>query len=160
MEEVLNFINEKLPVIISYALILMGYIYQIFIKFKIKKNYNLFHDIVKNEAHSNEVRSKQLVGSAVDELKKAQEALLKEKKRLEKDYNELKNQLTAVTQACQLLVANSEDLVKNGTASQVLKIIPVNDIQELKEAFKNTQNENIKIEEKEIITNGNNISNK
>lgn len=150
MEEILNFINEKLPVIISYVLIVLGYIYQFFIKTRVKKNYNLFHNIVKNEARENEARSRRIVDSTVDELKKAKEALIKEKERLEKEYAELKNKVEAVTQACQLLVADSEHLIKNGMASQVLKLIPVNDINTLKEVYK---------KEKEN-EDGSNISNK
>ena len=43
---------------------------------------------------------------------------------LKKEHEELKTQLNSVIKACQVGFANSKDLVKNGIAAQVMKIIP------------------------------------
>ena len=131
MEEIMVFINERLPEIISFLLIFIGYLYQFFIKADVRKNYKLFHNITKNESKAfegklvdSEKRSKDLIDSTVKELNEAKAELEKEKQRIQKEHEELKTQLNSVIKACQVGFANSKELVKNGIAAQVMKIIP------------------------------------
>lgn len=131
MEEIMVFLNEKLPEVITILFVVVGYIYQFFIKADVKKQYKLFHSITKNESKGyenklidSEKRSKDLIDSTVKELNEAKEELEKEKQRIQKEHEELKAQLNSVIKACQVGFANSKELVENGIATQVMKIIP------------------------------------
>lgn len=131
MEEIMVFLNEKLPEVITIMFVVVGYIYQFFIKADVKKQYKLFHNITKNESKGyenklidSEKRSKDLIDSTVKELNEAKEELEKEKQRIQKEYEELKTQLNSVIKACQVGFANSKELVKSGIAAEVMKIIP------------------------------------
>ena len=131
MEEIIVFLNERLPEIITIIFVVVGYIYQFFIKADVKKQYKLFHNITKNESKgyenkliASEKRSQDLIGSTVKELNEAKEELEKEKQRIQKEHEELQTQLNSVIKACQVGFANSKDLVKSGIAAQVMKIIP------------------------------------
>ena len=139
MEEFMIFIKEQLPEIIMGALVVMSYISQFFTDKKVKKNYNLFHNITKNEKKDyesklidSEKRNAERVEATIKDLNKAKEELQLEKERILKEHEQLKSQVESLTKACQVGFANTKDLVKSGVAAEVLKIIPTKTFVEIK----------------------------
>ena len=137
-EEIQQFCSiPELPDIVAYVLIIVSFIFQFFVKQFVKKD-NSTTSFQINEKVTKLLKLQDELNISTQRQHNDMDSFYKEKNKMLQEINLLKN-------AIKVLLVNNQELVKNGVANEVIKMLHLDEediITEIKVTDKGVNTEN------------------
>lgn len=114
--------SPQLPDIISYVLVGIGFISQFFVKRFVKKD-----NFITSSQISIKVSKMEKMHAKIEESDKRHES---DRENWKRERQELLDENKVLKKAIRLCCFNNKELVKNGIANEVAKLLPIEEVEE------------------------------